>query len=251
MRGIRQGEYEQGIIYSIVLLLISAIISAPHSPVYNRSRHQLFRQWIVRRVYGLYSPKEQRKLSKVKSKVILIWHHPQALVKTNCDFCPQNSLTPGCLIQSNITHSLHVLHGNITKTSRKQTILNQHFISTPRYNTHPPLTVTFHQKYLTCFETSSNTNQYFLTSWKLVCSWRRGGQVAKNKSIYFLWELNSIFHVNSSRNNFYCIDPQHGRLITWLGKMTPFEQFETNLPLGLSIVNFAGSFTFFELNLRW
>ena len=74
--------------------------------------------------------------------------------------------------------------------------------------------------------------------------------MAKNKSIYFLWELNSIFHVNSSRNNFYCIDPQHGRLVTWLGKMTPFERFETNLPLGLSIVNFAGSFTFFKVNLR-
>ena len=121
-------------------------------------------------------PQGTKKTEQVKSKVILIWHHPQALVKTNSDFCPQNSHTPGCLIQSNITHSLHVLHGNITKNSRKQTILNQNSISTPRYNTHPPLTASFHQKYLTCFETSSNTNQYFLTSWKLVCSWRRGGQ---------------------------------------------------------------------------
>ena len=171
-------------------------------------------------------------------------------MKTKSDFCPQNSLTPCCLIQSNITHSLHVLHGNITKTSRKQTILNQHFISTPRYNTHPPLTVTFHQKYSTCFETSPNTNQYFLTSWKLVLlvtSRRPSGQEQEH-----LFPLGAKLHfsLNSSRNNFYCIDPQHGRLVTWLGKMTPFERFETNLPLGLSIVNFAGSFTFFKLNLR-
>ena len=75
MRGIPRVEYEQGIIYSIVLLLISAIISAPLSAVYNRSRHQLFRQWIVTRGYGLYSPKEQRKLSKVKSKVFLVCNH--------------------------------------------------------------------------------------------------------------------------------------------------------------------------------
>ena len=33
MRGILRVEYEQGIIYSIVLLLISAIILAPLSPV--------------------------------------------------------------------------------------------------------------------------------------------------------------------------------------------------------------------------
>ena len=75
MRGIPRVGYEQGIIYSIVLLLISAIISAPLSPVYNRSRHQLFRQWIVTSGYGLYSPKEQRKLSKVKSKVFLVCNH--------------------------------------------------------------------------------------------------------------------------------------------------------------------------------
>lgn len=38
MRGIPRVEYEQGIIYSIVLLLISAIVSAPHSPVSRQSK---------------------------------------------------------------------------------------------------------------------------------------------------------------------------------------------------------------------
>ena len=39
--------------------------------------------------------------------------------------------------------------------------------------------------------------------------------VVKNKSISLLWELNSIF-MEILWEKLYCIDPQHGRLVTWL-----------------------------------
>ena len=39
--------------------------------------------------------------------------------------------------------------------------------------------------------------------------------VIKEKSISLLWELNSIFKL-ILREKFYCFDPQHGRLVTWL-----------------------------------
>ena len=40
--------------------------------------------------------------------------------------------------------------------------------------------------------------------------------VVKNKSISLLWELNSIFMQMLREKKFYRIDPQHGRLVTWL-----------------------------------
>ena len=39
--------------------------------------------------------------------------------------------------------------------------------------------------------------------------------VVKNKSISLLWELKSIF-IKFFEEIFFCFDPQHGRLITWL-----------------------------------
>ena len=39
--------------------------------------------------------------------------------------------------------------------------------------------------------------------------------VIKNKSISVLWEPNSVFML-ILREKFYCIDPQHGRLVMWL-----------------------------------
>ena len=39
--------------------------------------------------------------------------------------------------------------------------------------------------------------------------------VVKNKSISLLWELNSIF-IKFFEEIFFCFDPQHARLITWL-----------------------------------
>ena len=38
--------------------------------------------------------------------------------------------------------------------------------------------------------------------------------VVKNKSNFLLWELNYFLYF--FEKNFYCIDPQHGRLVTWL-----------------------------------
>ena len=39
--------------------------------------------------------------------------------------------------------------------------------------------------------------------------------VIKNKSISLLWELNSIFSCKFFEVKLYCIDPRHGRLVTW------------------------------------
>ena len=39
--------------------------------------------------------------------------------------------------------------------------------------------------------------------------------VVKNKSVSLRWELNSIF-MQILRQKLYCIDHQHGRLVTWL-----------------------------------
>ena len=41
--------------------------------------------------------------------------------------------------------------------------------------------------------------------------------VVKNKQKHFIsLGSNLNFHLNPSRKQFYCIDPQHGRLVTWL-----------------------------------
>ena len=39
--------------------------------------------------------------------------------------------------------------------------------------------------------------------------------VVKNKSISLRWEMNSIL-MQILQKNFFCIDHQHGRLVTWL-----------------------------------
>ena len=39
--------------------------------------------------------------------------------------------------------------------------------------------------------------------------------VVKNKRVYFRWEMNSIL-MQILQKNFFCIDHQHGRLVTWL-----------------------------------
>ena len=49
-----------------------------------------------------------------------------------------------------------------------------------------------------------------VTSQRL-CWWSR-----INKSISVLWEVTSIFISNPSRKPFCYIDPQYGRLVTWL-----------------------------------
>ena len=114
------------------------------------------------------------------------------------------------MIQSNITHSLHVLHGNITKNSRKQTIPNQYSILTPRYNTQEH-SVTFHQKYLTCFK------PIFLNVFKtgLHVTSRRPSWWPRPRS-FFTLGTKLHCHVNSPRKNFIVLTPQHSRLVTWL-----------------------------------
>ena len=52
--------------------------------------------------------------------------------------------------------------------------------------------------------------------------------VVKNKSISLLWELKAIF-VQFLGERIYCIDPQHGRLVTWLQtKNAVFSSSRTN-----------------------
>ena len=55
-------------------------------------------------------------------------------------------------------------------------------------------------------------------NWQLlVCRWRQGGHGGGWEQKHFSPLENKIyFYVNSSRNNFCCIGPQHGHLVTWL-----------------------------------
>ena len=55
-----EGNMSRGNIYGIVLLLLSAIVLATHSPVKIKRRHHLFRQWIIMRGYAIYSPKKNK-----------------------------------------------------------------------------------------------------------------------------------------------------------------------------------------------
>ena len=59
----------------------------------------------------------------------------------------------------------------------------------------------------------------------MVCWFARDVTVAmlvvKNKSIFLLLGTELHFHVNSSTKKFYCIDPQHVRLVTWLQTKNP------------------------------
>ena len=51
----------------------------------------------------------------------------------------------------------------------------------------------------------------------LVCRWRHSGHLGRQEQKHFSsLGSNLYFHVNSSRRQFYCTDPQHGRLVTWL-----------------------------------
>ena len=51
----------------------------------------------------------------------------------------------------------------------------------------------------------------------LVCMWCHGGHVSGQEQMHFSpLGTRLYFHVNSSRKNLYCIDPQHGCLVTWL-----------------------------------
>ena len=51
----------------------------------------------------------------------------------------------------------------------------------------------------------------------LVCMWCHGGHVSGQEQMHFSpLGTRLYFHVNSSRKNLYCIDPQCGCLVTWL-----------------------------------
>ena len=53
--------------------------------------------------------------------------------------------------------------------------------------------------------------------------------MVKNKSMSFLWELNSIF-IEIFCEKLYFIDPQHGHLVTWLQtKNTSFSPNELSV----------------------
>ena len=51
----------------------------------------------------------------------------------------------------------------------------------------------------------------------LVCRWLHSGHLGRQEQKHFSsLGSNLYFHVNYSRRQFYCTDPQHGRLVTWL-----------------------------------
>ena len=51
----------------------------------------------------------------------------------------------------------------------------------------------------------------------LVCRWRHSGHLGRQEQRHFIsLGSNLYFHLNPSRKQFYCTDPQHGRLVTWL-----------------------------------
>ena len=58
----------------------------------------------------------------------------------------------------------------------------------------------------------------YLEKWTLiilVCRWRHSGHLGRQEQKHFSsLGSNLYFHVNSSRKQFYCTDPQHGRLVT-------------------------------------
>ena len=62
----------------------------------------------------------------------------------------------------------------------------------------------------------AKTSCSFLQDGKLLCAWRHDGHVGGPKHFSPL-ETKPYFHVNSWRKKkLYCIDHQHGRLVTWL-----------------------------------
>ena len=72
-----KGNMSRGMIYCIVLWLLSAIVWAPHSLVTIKATtnfHELFRQWIMIRGYVIYAPKKNNgnranwKISKIKGE---------------------------------------------------------------------------------------------------------------------------------------------------------------------------------------
>ena len=46
----------------------------------------------------------------------------------------------------------------------------------------------------------------------LVCTWRHGGHVGGQEQKHF----SPLVSCKLFEQNFYSIDPQHGRLVTWL-----------------------------------
>ena len=98
-------------------------------------------------------------------------------------------------------HQTMLLKGSIGSCQRSVTV-------EPRYN--KPLND----------EVLGITNDFLYPSVSeilLVCTWCHGGHVGDQEQKHFSpLGTKLYFHVNSSKKNFYCIDPQHGCLVTWL-----------------------------------
>ena len=74
LRGIYdEGNMSRGNILHFFVVIVTAIVSAPHSSVRIKAAINRFRQWIIMRVY-FFPFKEQTKPSKVKNKKKMLTH---------------------------------------------------------------------------------------------------------------------------------------------------------------------------------